>query len=410
MTFWAPEMVGSWQRRRPGTRVLRTPAYTYLISPEHNAEVFARSEEFSWWKAFGLLEPIDGRTSVILSDGEEHASRRRLMQPAFHRRRVETYVSAFVQIADDMIGAWTAGQTVDLYAEVKNALRRATLRTLFGPLATDDDMIAPAINELIAMGGTTSVMNLRRRLQTPGWRRGLAARDQLVERISAEIARVRADGPEGDSVLHDLVHGRDVDGRALTDEEIVDQVITLIIAGHETTSAALSWAVYLLLTNPDAYAAARAEVRDVLGAEAPVAADLTRLAYLGRVVQESLRVGTPVTIFPRTTVRDIDVAGDRIPADTLVILCPYLIHRDPDVWPEPLRFRPERWDPDDPAYRAPVKGAYLPFGGGSHRCTGRRWPPPRSPSSWHGCSPAPASTCRSSAYGRPGSSPPGRSP
>jgi cytochrome P450 len=185
-----------------------------------------------------------------------------------------------------------------------------------------------------------------------------------------EVAERENDPEPHDDVLGMLLESRDEDGGGLTDVELQDQVISLIAAGYETTSAALAWAVHALLGDDAVRERAREEVRAVAG-DGPLTADaLQRLTYLDHVVSETLRLYPPAVMSARKVATDFSFEGQRVPRGTVVLYSPYVTHRLPQVWPDPERFRPERWDPADPGHRPATPATFLPFGGGPHRCIG----------------------------------------
>jgi cytochrome P450 len=360
-------LIALYERHGP---VFSIGPYVYLIGPEANRFLFANAHLFRWREAFESLAPVDGETALILSDGADHKRRRRLVQPAFHYRRIETYLTVIADSADATLDTWRAGQEVDVYQEFRTAIRRGNIHALFGHrLASDAELFGENLQLMLEMiDRLPPSLRLRQRLGTPAWRRAMAAKNRADERIYAEIARLRRTPAEehGDEhdVLATLIRGRDDDGDGLTDVEARDQAISLIAAGYETTSAAMAWAVHALLTTDGAWDRVRAEVD---GVPTP---DLTRLTYLGGVVQETLRLYPPAAISVRKPAEDFDFAGHRVRAGDTVIYSPYATHRLPQVWPDPLRFAPERWDPASAGYRKPAAHEFLPFGGGPHRCIG----------------------------------------
>lgn len=347
--------------------------YTYLLGPEANQFVFANSGLFRWRDAFDWLIPVDGATSMLLSDGAEHRQRRKLVQPAMHHRQIAGYLDTMAANADAAIDTWRPGQVVDVYREMRAAIRRTTLQTLFGStLAADAQLFGDQLQVLLDLcDGLPQTVAWKQRLRTPEWRRAMATRARVDKRIYAEIDRVRT-GRNDDrhNVLTSLVHGRDDDGNGLTDTEIRDQTVTLIVAGYETTSAALAWAIHAMLTTPGGWDTARREVRDVLGDRRPTKDDLKHLSFLGNVVTETLRLYPSVVVVGRKADKDFEFQGRHISEGSSVVVSPYVTHRLPGVWPDPLQFRPERWHLDDPDYRKPTPDRFLPFGGGPHRCIG----------------------------------------
>ncbi|WP_246342668.1 cytochrome P450 [Actinomadura verrucosospora] len=352
-----------------GTR--RKP-FVHLFGPDANAFVFANSGLFRWREAFDLLVPVNGETALIVSDGADHRRRRRLVQPAFHHRRVDGYVGRIAANTGAALASWTPGRTLDAYAELRGVIRRSTVEVLFGDrLAADAEVIGHGLQVALAGIDRNFVAQMMlRALPNPYWRRVTASRAAVARRVDEEIERRRREGGEHDDVLGMLMAARDEDGAGLTRQELQDQVISLISAGYDTTSAAMAWAVYALLVHPDAAERARREVAEVLGGRPPEAADLPRLTYLDGVVQETLRLFPPAVLSARVPVEDFAYAGHRIPAGAMVLYSPYVTHRMPEVWPQAGRFRPERWIPGSDLHRPTTPSTFLPFGGGPHRCIG----------------------------------------
>jgi hypothetical protein len=327
--------------------------YAYLFGPEANRFVFANDELFTMREAFEGLVPVDGETSLIVSDGAEHKHRRRLVQPAMHHRQVARYRAIMTEGADEVIDRWRPGEVVDAYQAFRGAIRRGTLRSLFGPrLAEDADFLGEHLQALLDLvDRQPDVIRLHRALRTPLWQKAMRARARVDERIHAEIARVRES--DGDGVLATLVNGRDEDGAGLSDEEIRDQAVTLIAAGYETTSAAMAWAIHLLVSHP--------ELRERAAADEE---------YRRAFVSETLRLYPPAVVSARHVARGFEFAGHPIRTGTILLYSPYVTHRSAAVYADPLTFRPQRWLPGDPAFRKAGPHEFVPFGGGPHRCVG----------------------------------------
>ncbi|MGH3761791.1 cytochrome P450 [Actinophytocola sp.] len=329
--------------------------YAYLLGPEANRFVFANDDLFTMREAFEGLVPVDGETSLIVSDGDDHRRRRRLVQPSMHHRQVDQYVAIMTESADEAIDRWRPGDVVDAYQVFRAAIRRSTLRALFGArLAEDADVLGEHLQALLDLvDRSPDVIRLHRRLRTPLWQRVMRARARVDVRIHEEIDRVREAGAAADDrVLAMLVNGQGEDG-GLSDEEVRDQAVTLIAAGYETTSAAMAWAIHLLVTHPAA--------RERAAASPP---------YLRAVVAETLRLYPPAVVSARHVARAFEFAGRTVTAGTILLYSPYVTHRSPAVFDDPLAFRPERWLPDEPAYRRIRPYEFIPFGGGPHRCIG----------------------------------------
>lgn len=346
--------------------------YVYLLGAEANKFVFANSDAFSWWEAFQVLVPVDGPTALIVSDGADHRRRRSLVQPAMHHRQIRAYVSTMAANADAVIDTWRPGQRLDIYAQFRSAVRRSAIESLFGArLAGHAEYLGEHLEPLIDLTDRLpQTVAFQQRFRTPGWRRAMAARDRVDALIYAEIAGVRSHGGADDQMLALLTEGRSEQGETLNDNEVRDQVVSLIAAGYATTSAAMAWAIYALLTVPGAWDTAAAEVRATLGDRTPDATDIKALTYLNGVVHETLRLYSPAVISARYVTRDLQFAGHRIRAGRTLVFSPYVTHRLPESWADPLRFLPERWDPGSPHYQKAAPHEFLPFGGGTHRCIG----------------------------------------
>ncbi|ORV94560.1 cytochrome P450 [Mycobacterium interjectum] len=346
--------------------------YTYLLGPEANKFVFAHADAFSWRETFENLAVVDGPTALIVSDGDDHRRRRSVVAPGLRHRQVQDYVQTMVASIDAVIDGWRSGQRLDIYRQCRSAVRHSTAASLFGPrLAAHSDFLGEQLQPLLDMTHRLpQVMQLERRLNSPGWRRAMAARTRINDLVDARIGEARAQPRPDDHMLTMLIDGRGDEGYALSDNEIRDAVISLITAGYETTSGALAWAIHTLLSLPGAWDAAADEVRRVLGGRPPAAGDLEQLTYLNGVVHETLRLYPPGVISARKVMRDLSFDGRRIRAGRLLVFSPYVTHRLPELWPEPTEFRPERWDPGSPAYRRPAPYEFIPFSGGLHRCIG----------------------------------------
>jgi cytochrome P450 len=346
--------------------------YTYLLGGEANKFVFANADAFSWRETFENLALVDGPTALIVSDGDDHQRRRSVVAPGLRHRQIQDYVQTMVSNIDTVIDGWQPGQRLDVYQQCRSAVRRSTAESLFGQrIAIHSDFLGEQLQPLLDLTHQLpQVVALQQRFNTPGWRRAMAARSRLNDFVDAQITGARAAPRPDDHMMTMLINGRGEEGYALSDDEIRDSIISLITAGYETTSGALAWAVYTLLTLPGAWDSAAEEVNRVLGDRPPAAADLDGLTYLNGVVHETLRLYSPGVISARRVMRDLWFDGHRIRAGRLLIFSAYVTHRLPELWPDPTEFRPARWDPDSPDYRKPAPHEFIPFSGGLHRCIG----------------------------------------
>ncbi len=347
--------------------------YTYLLGAEANKFVFANASAFSWQETFGnTLALVDGPTALIVSDGDDHRRRRSVVAPGLRHRQIQDYVQTMVSNIDTVIDGWRPGQRLDIYQQCRSTVRRSTAESLFGErIAVHSDFLGEQLQPLLDLTHRLpQVVQLQQRVSSPGWRRAMTARKRIHDLIDAEIADARAAPRPDDHMLTMLINGRGEEGYALSDNEIRDSIISLITAGYETTSGAMAWAIYTLLTLPGAWDTAADEVNRVLGGRPPAASDLDALTYLNGVVHETLRLYTPGVISARRVMRDLWFDGHRIRAGRLLIFSPYVTHRLPELWPDPTEFRPLRWDPGSPDYRKPAPHEFIPFSGGLHRCIG----------------------------------------
>jgi cytochrome P450 len=338
------------------------------------------ARHFRWREALATLVPVVGETAVVVNDGEEHRRRRRLVQPAFATRRVAGYVDAMVEEIDRELDTWTPGRRLDAAARLRRAVRRVAVRTLFGDsLGSESDALGDALAAAIEFVNLPVTHQLHVDLPWTRWHHAKRARDRADVIVNREIARRRDDrdgGATGDGtgdpsvdtgdVLDALLAARDDEtGAALDDAEIRDQVVSLVAAGFETTSAAAAWAVHELLVTPGAWETAAAEVGEVVGEGRPTLGHLARMPHLDAVVNETLRLWPPGFVSARYAAEGFEYEGAAVPAGSIVLYSPYVTQRDPALWPDPERFRPERWSGPPPA-----PYTFVPFGGGARRCIG----------------------------------------
>src|SRR3954469_19067485 len=359
--------------RRYGSIVefgMRPFRYTIVYGDAANKLILAdRADAFTWAEAFAMLAPVDGDTALVVSDGDVHKRRRRLVQPAFHTRRINGYVDLMVEEVDRTVGGWTPGRELRAYDELRKSVRRIVVRALFGDeLREREDEIGDVLEPALQFVDQ-SLLNQQFKLNVPGtaWHKCKAARAKTDSIVDAEVIRRRGtdDPGAGDDILAMLLSTVDEDGApGLTAEEIRDQVVSLIAAGYHTTSGALGWAVRALLHEPGVWDKGRAEVDEVIGDGAPTADALQSMRYLDGVVHESLRLWPPGFISGRKCHDDVVFAGHTIAAGSMVMYSPWVTHHLPELWPEPEAFKPKRWERD------PLPYSFVPFGGGYRRCIG----------------------------------------
>jgi len=309
---------------------------------------------------------------LLTSEGELWLRQRRLAQPAFHRERLAGYAKTMVDATERHCQAWRDGERRDLHHEMMALTLHIVVRTLFG---TD---VGDRVVAQVGASFDAIVEEIARRFRrpfripdavpTPGnlrYRRGVRRLDALVHRL---IGERREAGDEGEDLLSLLLRARDEAGTRMSERQLRDEVVTLVLAGHETTALTLSWSLYLLSRHPAARQCLFEEL-ELLAGRPPSIDDLPRLRYTDAVVHESLRLYPPAYVIGREAQEDCQVGGVPVPAGTTLFLSPWLLHRDPRWFEAPGEFRPERWL-DGLSARLP-RCAYLPFGGGPRVCIGQ---------------------------------------
>jgi len=258
---------------------------------------------------------------------------------------------------------------VDMSAALQELTLRIIVQSLFDlDLATQGKDISQLFTTVIENNRPGPVGDMLARLKIGEARRSREARARLDEFVYGLVEARRHDGRDHGDVLSMLLAARDEDGAPMSDQEVRDQTMTLIAAGHETTSNALAWTFYLLSQHPDKYDKLRAEVAQVLDGRTPTVADLPRLTYLDGVISEAMRIYPPAWTVNRNALEPFELGGYHFPAGTRAIISQWVIHHLPEVWSDPEVFRPERWTP---AFRQGLpKGAYFPFGAGPRICIG----------------------------------------
>jgi cytochrome P450 len=344
----------------------------YLISdPALIHEVLIRGSA-NFTKSFGLK-----RAKVLLGEGlltsEEplHMRQRRLVQPAFHREHLRGYGEIMVSVADAWLSRWgidwKPGQVVNLHHELVELTMSIVSKSLYNSDVRSD----PKSN-----GEESSALMRMFRLIISPFAGDLlklhVAKEQLDRRVYSLIAERRASGGDFGDLLSMLLAAQDTEsgGAKMTDLQIRDEIITLFLAGHQTTANALAWTWYLLATHPESERALFDELDRVLGGRAPSADDFDSLPYTYAVFAESMRLYPPVWLIARASIKKFEMGGKRFPANSIFFVSPWIMHRDARFWDKPAEFAPERWmtpSPDRP------KMTYIPFGAGSRLCVGERF-------------------------------------
>jgi cytochrome P450 len=344
-----------------------------LLSHPADIERVLVAENRHFIKNYALvfLRPLLGN-GLLLNEGQAWLRQRRLIQPAFSRSRVESYAPAMVDEAQAMLAEWPDGLVGDMGPAMMRLTMAIAGRTLLGiDVGGRFAEVAPLLEAVMHdfLARFSAAVPLPFWVPTPRnlrLKQTIRQLDRILQQLIDE--RRRASAERGD-FLSLLMHARDdEDGSRLTDRQLRDEVMTMFLAGHETTANALTWTWYLLGKHPQVQARVRDEVDRVLGGRSASAADVPQLIYCERVIREAMRLYPPAYVIGRRPLEDITIGEHFIPAGTNVLMSQWVVHRDERWFADPLRFDPDRWA-DDLAHRLP-RYAYFPFGGGPRACIG----------------------------------------
>ncbi|GAA2594852.1 hypothetical protein GCM10010399_26780 [Dactylosporangium fulvum] len=310
---------------------------------------------------------------LVSSEWEDHRHQRRMLQPAFHQARMRGYVSLMAEEIDAVTSAWHEGEAFDVSDAMHALTLRITARTMFGTTVGDRAVPEVAYCMPIIMRGVYQRMvapiGWQEKLPTPGNRRFDTVRARMHDVIRETIEDTRRSAVDRGDLLSILVNARDDEtGEKLTDEEIYDQVMTLLIGGTETTGNTMAWVFYILGQHPDIERRLHAELDDVLGDRAPTFDDLPNLSFTWQVLQETLRMYPPAWMLTRTTTREAELAGRRLTPGSIVMYSPYAQGHNPALFADPEVFDPDRWRPE--LAKSLPRGAMVPFSAGNRKCIG----------------------------------------
>jgi cytochrome P450 len=310
---------------------------------------------------------------LLTSEGDFHRRQRRLAQPAFHRGRIASYGTVMTDYAAHTTSRWQDGETLDISQEMMRLTLAIVGKTLFdADVEAEADEIGAALTAVMELFDFLLMpfSELLEKLPLPHVRRFQKAKERLDATIYRIIEERRRSNEDRGDLLSMLLSARDEegDGGQMTDLQVRDEVMTIFLAGHETTANALSWTWYLLSQHAEVEAKLHEEIDAVLEGRTPTVEDVPRLRYTEMVLAEAMRLYPPAWAIGRLALQDHEIGGYTIPAKALVLLSPYVTHRDERYFPDPTRFDPERWTQQ--AREARPQFAYFPFGGGARRCIG----------------------------------------
>ncbi|HMB91109.1 MAG TPA: cytochrome P450 [Rhodothermales bacterium] len=350
-----------------------TTDYIFAFSPAYNELLLNDTTHFYNLDASSMPIQVPEEsalarlfTGLIQMNGERHKQQRRLMLPAFHRQRVASYRDDIVRLTEQMLTTWEVGQPRDLYQDMRKLTLAVAVKTLLGlDPAREGEGVQRLLEQWI--NRVFSIPALLFPIPMPGlpYYRLLRLSEQLVAEIRSLIRRKRAGSDDQGDVLTMLMQAHDEDGTRLTENELLGQTNFLFMAGHATTTSALSWTLFLLAQHPAIMADLLDELEEVLHGSAPSVAQLAALPLLEGVIQESLRLFPPVLWWSRICVDSCLFGPYEIPAGARVVYSAYITHRLPDLYPRPNAFLPKRWLTMNPA-----PYAYVPFSSGPRMCLG----------------------------------------
>jgi cytochrome P450 len=373
-----PLLLDGYKRYGPifTMRVLHSNVVFMLGPAANHYMTVSHAQNFLWREShFRDLISVLG-DGLLTTDDPYHRRSRQIMLPAFHRERIAASIDVMVSETERALEQWSEGVHVDLYAWTRHLATRIAMRALFG--IEPDGPAARAIDAAAMFEQALSFFASGyqfRFIRAPGtpWARLQDATRKLNSMLYAEITSRRANGERGQDVLSLMLDAQDENGEQLTDEQIRDEMMTLLFAGHDTTTSTVSFMFYELARNPRLAERVTAEQQARLLDGTANAAQLMsgELTELEMVLEETLRKYPPAWIGPRKSIEPFEFEGHSVPGNAYVNYCSWASHHLPDVFADPDQFRPERFAPE--AKAEIPKGAYIPFGGGSRTCIGMRF-------------------------------------
>ena len=354
------------------SRFLYVTAY-FVYNPA-DIETVLTTNAKSFRKAQSLRSPFFHRlvgNGLVTSEGDFWRRQRRLAQPAFHRQRISSYGDIMVQYAQRAIAQWEDGEQRNLAKDMTRLTLEIVVKTLFNSdVSQDADHVGQMLTSIVKPFASQATLKwiLDNRLPTPDHRRYFNAVSEIDRIVFRIIAERRASGYDEGDLLSMLLQAQDDDGTRMSDAQLRDEVMTLFLAGHETTALALSWSWYLLSSHPEAEKVFHAELDKVLGGRTPSVADMPKLKYTEMIAKEAMRLYPPAYAVGREALEETEIGGFRVPKGTQLFAFQWVTHRDPRFFDDPAAFKPERWAGE--AIEQLPKYAYFPFGGGPRQCIG----------------------------------------
>ncbi len=347
----------------------------YFVYHPNDIEYVLSTNAKNFIKSRSLRSPFFQRLvgkGLLTSEGEFWRRQRRLAQPAFHRQRISAYGEVMVDYANRMLSTWKDGETRDIHRDMMKLTLEIVVKTLFNADVSDDaDRVGRVLSEMVKPFASQATLQwiLDNRLPTSGHRRFYRAAKEIDDIVFRIIGERRANPSDRGDLLSMLLEAHDEDdGSQMNDRQLRDEVMTIFLAGHETTALTLSWTWYLLAKHPEIEKKFHNELDEVLKGSPPTVADMPRLKYTEMIAKESMRLYPPAFGVGRESIEHCEIGGFRVPAKAQVFMFQWAVQRDPRFFEEPDRFNPDRWTEELTATLP--KYAYFPFGGGPRACIG----------------------------------------
>lgn len=352
------------------------PINAYIISHPDLIQHVLQDNNRNYTKdtfQYNGLSKVTGR-GLLTSDGDLWFKQRRRMQPAFHRQRINAFGQLMVDATQRRVNGWQVGETIDIDREMMELALEILGKALLGvDLRTE----APALTSAVLVALDHVVHSFKSPDILPGFikterrkkfKEAMITLDAAVQEIIDYHRKEHQGNVDAQSLLDVMLYSMDDEGNTMSDQQVRDELITILIAGHETVASALTWACYLLASNPDAENKLNQELTNVLGGRVPTIEDVSALDFTKRAFDEALRIYPPAWIVTRKAVGDDVIAGETIPSGSLIVISLTTTHMNEAFWDQPQRFNPDRFLPENSKQRP--KYAYLPFGGGPRLCIG----------------------------------------
>jgi cytochrome P450 len=349
---------------------LNAPFVTFS-DPEAIKEIFTGDpEKLPAGETRAILKPLVGQHSVLVLDGAEHAQHRKLLMPPFHGERMQAYGEVMREITDRTIERWPVGHAFPMQPEMQDITLNVILRTVFGiDEGAELTQLRAMLTELLTLGtNPLSMIPWFPTLLDPFTKRQQVQKliEDVDKALYVAITKRRAAGTGGRTdILSMLIDARDEQGQPMTDVELRDELITMLVAGHETTATSLSWTFHQLLQHPEVLARLKSELQTVANDGSVTLQSISKLEYLDATIKEAQRLTPIVPLVGRLLHEPMHIGGRDLPAGVVAAPCIYLTHRRADIWPNPDRFDPTRF-----LTKRPSPYEFFPFGGGNRYCLG----------------------------------------